>query len=459
MPLPELSDELLDTICHYAEEDSLRAMRLSCITICRIATKHLYRHVKLWPTNASAERYLCILEDSRLNPLVRSISISTCIHPITKDHMDVRDEETAISESLKCMLHNIGQFQNLRHANLKFASECAGSGGARAHWQHGAKHVKETVKFRTEVLNMLLESLYDRQHPATKVCGLSIENLQDLVTTNVNLSKAFQAVMSGLNSLSLQIATGCDHRYGPRTIDIEAEEAHRFFGTELKQYWLQPVQQHITHLKLYADIYWGYFPLCDLRDLNFPNLNGLALGNMTFTHDWQLDWITSHASTLQTLTLDDCPIVHACRMYATRGPDREPPKREEYNKEFGESVWFYEARWHDYFHRIQSELPMLKYFGCGHGPWKQYKQLEEAFSLPAVVFRTRYIIFDAGTGPSPWTEAIDERRPMRNGKATEGSRAYYSCCWIGQPQYPDCEDEDWTALCSLLAVISRRLSS
>jgi len=54
----------------------------------------------------------------------------------------------------------------------------------------------------------------------------------------------------------------------------------------------------------------GFFPKLDLRTIHFPQLRTLALGNYTFTHDWQLEWITSHALTLQNLYLDDCPILY-----------------------------------------------------------------------------------------------------------------------------------------------------
>lgn len=40
----------------------------------------------------------------------------------------------------------------------------------------------------------------------------------------------------------------------------------------------------------------------------FPNLRYLALGNHTFTQNWQVDWIISHGSSLVTLILEDCPI-------------------------------------------------------------------------------------------------------------------------------------------------------
>ncbi|EDN92448.1 hypothetical protein SS1G_08311 [Sclerotinia sclerotiorum 1980 UF-70] len=39
----------------------------------------------------------------------------------------------------------------------------------------------------------------------------------------------------------------------------------------------------------------------------------LELGNYSFSHDWQLDWILSHGETLQVLILDFRPIVSVLR--------------------------------------------------------------------------------------------------------------------------------------------------
>lgn len=51
-------------------------------------------------------------------------------------------------------------------------------------------------------------------------------------------------------------------------------------------------------------------PGIDFRGLHLPHLRTLALNRMTFTHDWQVDWILSHGATLQALLLDDCPLIH-----------------------------------------------------------------------------------------------------------------------------------------------------
>ena len=167
-------------------------------------------------------------------------------------------------------------------------------------------------------------------------------------------------------------------------MEIKKEEAHIFYGKALKVCWLRPVTEHLEPFKLYArHMYWSYFPYCDLRDLNFSKLQSLSLGNMTFTHDWQLDWIL-HISTLEVVVLDDCSIVVGCHMYHNVfGQDRAAPSLNEFRANDGGCAWYYEARWHDYFRRIQQGLPRLRHFACGHGPWEFSEGFEKSANLRA----------------------------------------------------------------------------
>lgn len=105
----------------------------------------------------------------------------------------------------------------------------------------------------------------------------------------------FKQVMSRIHHLSLQIATEYYEAAPEHTLEIP--EAHEFFNDELNDYWLEPIRENLTSLKLYsAEMYWGYFPRCNLP--RFSNLKTLMLGNMSFTHDAQLEWILSHAEKL-----------------------------------------------------------------------------------------------------------------------------------------------------------------
>ena len=97
---------------------------------------------------------------------------------------------------------------------------------------------------------MLIEAMNNGDHPAMQVRNLSIKNVQDVVDKDVNLSADLKTVLSRVDALSLYMATGEDD-YSPCT--IEFKEAQEFFGGQLNEFWLQSVQNHLAHLKFYAD--------------------------------------------------------------------------------------------------------------------------------------------------------------------------------------------------------------
>ena len=161
---------------------------------------------------------------------------------------------------------------------------------------------------------------------------------------------------------------------GPYTINDR--ERHEFFARDLLEYWLKPVQDNLVHLKLTSTCYWGWITKCDLRGIHFPKLKNLELGEMTFTHDWQLEWIISHGGTLARLSLRDCPIVHDIWMDHTMDTEGYPVHTlgekltwDETTEDLGE--WCgNSARWKDYFPRLMSGLPRLQHWATRRAlPW------------------------------------------------------------------------------------------
>ena len=117
-------------------------------------------------------------------------------------------------------------------------------------------------------------------------------------------------MLSRLQELHLGIVT--EYETAAPETNIEKSELHSFFndGDEgLSKAWLRPVHEHLTHLTLFVDTYWGWAPAFPAaRSLHLAKLKYLALGNFTFAHDWQVDWILAHGSSLKTLIMDDCPM-------------------------------------------------------------------------------------------------------------------------------------------------------
>ena len=484
MQLLDLPEELLALCCDHIDIFATKAFRLTCKRTMPMATRRLFSHVHLLPTTESANKARAILENKELMPLVTSISIKTSIedldleiHRPSWDVPDWRDDDPdyadetkhgigtngVLSSAFKSMLGDIGLFQNLRRVELKFDWEVVGPSS------FNSGHHKEWTEYREPFLRNFFRALNHPEHPASKVHSLSICNLHDLSNYETLKSDDFKSALSRIDTLELGVAT--EEQSAAPESNIELPERHQFFGIDLIDFWLAPVQHNLVNLKIYSNSYWGYLPKCDLRKLHFPKLKGLAFGNMTFTHDWQLDWIVSHGQTLESLTLDDCPIVHDAIVGQTMDHERYAKLQDDKSLEWDpwkEKAWSYGSRWHDYLRKMTVGLPRLQHFGMGHGAWNNcYDEdnLTQAFeasaSLPAQLETGRYVIFSWGTGPSAWIE------PEGHGyqgdptmKITELDQQY-DCCWEEDddppvPSYPDCWDQDQEAFDVFMAAVEGR---
>lgn len=491
MNLLDLPEELLVLCCEQIELKPvgirvLRALRLTCKRLESVATKRIFSNLHMAPWTESANKARAILEDKRLMPLVTSISIEASLDDDNiKNDLGISwevpdwcrgdegyendaeheiDTNGVISTTFKDMLWDIGLFTNLRRFELRFNW---------AVWDeerddYGGHDVIESTEYRAALLRNVLAALNHPRHPADKVHSLSIINLHDLSNYDILQSDDFKAVLSRLDTLKLSIASEYDDAAPENSIGIP--DRHRFFGKDLLEFWLAPVSQNLVNLKLYGSCYWGYIPKCDFRGLQFPRLRRLALGNMTFTHDWQLDWILSHGQTLESLTLDDCPIVHDAKVYYPLDSERNVELSDDYQLDWsyeGQHVWSYPARWHDYFDKMASGLPRLCRFAIGHGPWNNYvgedavtEAFEAAARLEAKLDDTRYVIFHSGTGPSQWIEP--EKNSYFDPEIGQQVEAMvYDCCWDDDdepplPEFPGCGKRDQEALDGLLEKVKGR---
>lgn len=442
-----LPPEIVSIIANALDGDisSLKTFRTVSKTCESVCTRLLFQEVKLLVNTRSMARLHCILGNSAIRHTVTSIRINTAEY--TDKNLDTFDWDDRDEELLKLFNHylsRLGRFRKLRSVNLTFSKSCVGPPLRRRWW---ASQVPESVSFRTDVLRSLFRGLNDTDNATLNFNDLTIENLQDWNEDVLAMSDDFQKVMAKTRRLQLQIAT--EHDESSPTKFIEKRELHEFFGRQLSRDWLSHCAPHLTTLKLYAGtVHWGFVPKCVLP--HFPALVSLSLGRMTFTHDSQLQWLLSHAATLQELILDNSPIVVGAAWFGALDADGYPLDTSSVITADAPSTFTYSGRWHHYFRAFREHLHQLRTFGCGFNSdhWEQAIAFQESHTLKPRLWPERYRNFD-----TCWLE-----RPPFATLNAEGAveRGAYDGSWVQAPCYPDCTDEDITELVKLREMMATR---
>lgn len=252
--------------------------------------------------------------------------------------------------------------------------------------------------------------------------------------------------------------------------DIEIHHRHAFFNVQLNARWLKPLQAQLTHLTLHCNTYWGIYPRWQPNGLHFPHLKSLAFGKWTISHDWQIDFITSHGPTLEELIFTRCPIMHASR-FTRRQEHNQWRERRPGTSRGGPPTTnhFSDLRWHTVLPQLASGLPKLKHFSMGRGATDHVDffhrahgadtAFEDRYSQTPTIDSSRYVVFCNEEEPSEWREADPER-------GTRYAVAEWECSnWLVREkdedakkriQFPDCLQEDSDALGELLGTLRAR---
>lgn len=406
---------------------ALRCVNKSCAFAC---TRLLFSDTTLLLRPGSIGRLNRLYLNPRIRPAVTNITINTAEYTDTcLESFDWEDRDAKLKSDFEATLCNIGLLPNLKSTYVKFSDRCAGPRLRRRWWD---KAVPESIAFRTDILTSLFKGLNDKDHPTRRLHKLTIENLQDWNDKGFTSSPDFKPVINRIDDLALQIASEIDD-------DVETcivtAESRAFFEFMLPTFWLECAERLVS-LKLYArDLYWGFYPKTALP--TFPKLKSLALGRMTFTDEKKFEWLLSHCDTLEELSLDDCAIVPAFHYHGTCDEEDYPL---ELRVAGDHRTWTYDARWHDYFDRLQTGLPHLKTLRCGFGEWYDGNAFQTSESLGPTLWPQRYRFFDMIGFTKP---------PLSAGGAYDGG-------WSDPPIYPDCTDEDLQALIRLRKCLNER---
>ena len=302
-----------------------------------------------------------LLKYPELKAQVRNIVLETPTDPKTDGTED-------FTKAWRKATISIWKLPNLSSLHLGFGPASANCWFYyKARREYRGTRAPESIQL--QFMKLVFEALCSRNHPKPCLRSLSIKNLPDFHDLPFAASPRFRKTLSRLSELHLHmvaLSEKDDLRQHMRWL-------HEFFKYTIPRVWLKPSSESLTRLTLYNDIYWGYMPAVSSRDIRFPKLKHLTMNKYTFAHDWQIEWITAHGNTLETLILGDCPIL----FYMTSGgfwntyesTDHDDHElllsRELQHGQFSDDRrhWVYNRRWHHFFDMLQVGLPFLTNFG------------------------------------------------------------------------------------------------
>ena len=440
------------------DANALKQLRLANHEIGTLATEVLFHTAVLNPTDDSA-KILTALVHSEFRRDIKCVIVND--FNFEADELEDPDDELEVTKSYSGALASLCEFENLQELRLKFAEDCAAELDDRYDDGTRSKFVNQTVEYRSAILSIICKAIEGLKNLRI----LSIRDLQDHMDRQILESDSFRSIRSRLTGLHLQITT----EDPPHASAYAA--CHRGFSVDLPEIWLIPVLPHLTHLTLYSyTCMWGLYPLVDFREIGtFPCLESLSLGNWTIAHDWQIDWILSHRSTLKELLLHDCPIIPALRMAKRKENNMASLNFPDLEAE-GPDVWgdyftLIMIRWHQVFERFRSDLSRLEHFALHctdisipNDCWSD-DDFDYRYTLTNSLRNTRYHFYDCdcyvpGAGFIPqWVD------PSPGKTAHRFHRGYPHPKPSVEVEFPDCNEEDAEALRSLMGAVNKRGST
>ncbi|SPJ72233.1 uncharacterized protein FTOL_01961 [Fusarium torulosum] len=402
-----LPPELWDSICSLLPKPSLLSLRLACSTLNAITLPRIYRAIRLEGFGSSAERFVEIAKSHRLRNLVCELTIDTSVGPDFP--YNCNDSYPFPTEFLDALIY-MHCFSSLSAIHLRFNQYCGED-------DRVGLVIEETYGFRYRVLDTVFHCIagmwtvdkqmaieekvedelhdYERTYPENEFTGslsqvmplneLTITNLADYYDPDLASSDAFKKVMSMPSLTNLKLFVTTEKNEGTDDSIAYYEEKYVFFEY-LPDTWLnQSISDNLTVLSLYACDYWGWFPKMDFRGMKFPQLKVLALGHYVFSHEWQIDWISSigrgdGGEGLRELYLDDCPILfQACQASPLDESDPGYPILDSVLDREEAKIHKYTIRWSHILPRWATSMRGLREFRIGHGHWTADEAPEDTF--------------------------------------------------------------------------------
>ncbi|KAJ4128861.1 hypothetical protein NW768_007383 [Fusarium equiseti] len=486
-----LAPEIWDNICSRLTPPTLANLRLTCKTLSTIALPWKFKTITLEAfLDLSIEYFIDVAKTPSLRTLVREVIIDTRVgleweyhcneeYPFPVAFMNALPYLRYFTNSIVGILRTMSDVILMRRTScgtkykvLDTIFHCA-----TGMWTLEKQLKIDEVFFAERMFGDEDAEKCDYSDQDPKFTGacfplreLTIANLADYSDCRFEESEAWKTLMAlpSLVDLKLFITTEEDEAAPENSVYLT--EKYDFFHS-LPSTWLCPdMTQRLRVLSLYFKDYWGWFPVMDFRNYGeeypFPQLKVFALGNFTFSHEWQIEWFSKLGSKnrsggLEELYLDDCPILHhAIQNDVCEGgyPDTAVISSQ---RDYNPTEHHFSIRWHGVLSHWKDSMKGLKVFRMGHGSWwgpqsetyttitddpdyadldkdvLQYRlshKVHRSFAYPAAdknatdkdprkperwrhgegldnrrQTRLTYIDYDIGIGPSPWLETDKSR--------------------------------------------------
>lgn len=455
--LMSLPDEILLQVFALFPKHLL--LRLRCVSraFALLATPGAFRSLRFRACGDEPQRFIQIATSHKLRDHVREITCDTWGYPEPNTlSLYVMGTVHSYSNFLDALRY-IASFRNLDAFHLRLGTE-----------QDEVHIIRSTVIERVfhYLAGIPLESKAHPSLPADlstsiQLKTLTISNLDDSINTSLTKSDAFQAVTSSPRLVDLRLYLAAD------TISLAESSdqcSERFDLFEALPYtWLKPsIAGNLRVLSLYCLEPWGWFPKMDFRLVGagdgMPNLEVLALGNYTFSHEWQVEWVGSLG--VEKLYLDGCTVLFQASQLRGMLPDQSEtvlqgsdgsvhrfsnggyylapatPSSEDVAEAIHGTV-----RWHHLLSHWAESMSNLRVFKMGQGYWDYipnetidpgyYEKLhmassEESASQPFTHHGFRYF-----EHPSPGTTGSGIRR-YGTGASQDDSDVLKYMYWAGE---------------------------
>lgn len=316
---PSMPNEILDKILSLSSSTELLQARLVSHELCAISSFYLFKY-QCFDMNANAavvESFRNVLAREKVVDNVQEVEIIGPLVCQPQFHQfRFRDANASqqpwefgkfgyqlseMPENIKGALRHLDRLRHLSALTVRFEEDY--------HESLLPRKEKRDI-YRNDLLASVLAPLISSRSIQTRIQHLCISNLQNRNTPSMTESVGFIDLLRNLRTLKLTIKCTVDPYTRPSWSSHERiflEESVRFFQT-LPDTWLRPAES-LQSLHLSAELPWGWYPKVDFRHIRFPRLRSLALAGFTFSHDWHLEWLLSHAGSLRCLRLVSCTML------------------------------------------------------------------------------------------------------------------------------------------------------